>query len=248
MRRLILLLLFFVSVPAMAQGPLVLAASSMQEALTDAADIWTRAGHQRPVLSFAATSALARQVEGGAPADLFLSADAEWMDHVERRGRLRPGTRRVLATNRLVLVLARSAGNPVRSRSAILRQLKAGPLALADPDAVPAGRYARQALESLGLWRDVEGRLARAENVRAALALVERGAAPMGVVYATDWRASDVVIFAGAFPRGSHAPIEYHAARLASSRHAEAAAFLGFLSSSAGQRALRRHGFGPPTP
>lgn len=231
---------------AQERGPLVLAASSLQEALNEAADRWASLRHPRPVLSFAASSALARQVEAGAPADLFLSADEEWMDHVQGKGLLRPGTRARLTENRLVLVA------PVASRVSLriargfplARALGGGRLALADPAAVPAGRYAREALVSLGAWTGVAGQIAAAENVRAALALVERGAAPLGIVYATDARASKAVRVVGVFPPASHRPITYPVALLKTSRNPQAEGFRRFLISREGRAILARHGFG----
>ena len=246
MIRWLTLLLLLLAAPAQAQprGPTVLAAASLQEALTEAAAAWERQGHPRPVLSFAASSALARQVRAGAPADLFASADEEWMDDLARAGALAPGTRATLAGNRLVVVTPRA--NRVRLRvSTLARTLAAGPLAMADPTAVPAGRYGRAALERLGAWAAVRGRVVRAENVRAALALVERGAAPYGIVYLTDASASPGVRVAGVFPASSHPPIRYPVARLRASRHPDAEGFRRFLLSPPGRAILARRGFTP---
>jgi molybdate transport system substrate-binding protein len=246
-RTVLLLLATFMATPLSAQqrAPVVLAAASMQEALNDAADAWTRQGHVRPVLAFASSSALARQVEAGAPADLFVSADVEWMDELEHRRLLATGTRAVLARGRLVVVAQPGAASINGLRSAALgRVLARGPLAMADPSSVPAGRYGQQALTRLGAWASVAPRVVRAENVRAALALVERGAAPYGIVYATDARASARVRVAGVFPASSHAPIVYPIARLARSRSGEGEGFRRFLLSSAGQVILARRGFG----
>ena len=230
------------------RGPLVLAAASLQESLTEAADAWAAQGHARPVLSFAASSALARQIMAGAPADLFLSADEPWMDAVQKAGLLRAGTRTTLLGNRLVLIAP--AGSRVRLTPArgfpIARALGGGRLAVADPDAVPAGKYAKAALTSLGLWRGVAGRLAPAENVRAAMALVERGAAPLGIVYATDAKASRAVRVVGTFPASSHPPIRYPVAVLKASRHKDAAAFRAFLLSRQARAIFARHGFSAP--
>ena len=230
------------------RGPLVLAAASLQESLTEAADAWAAKGHARPVLSFAASSALARQIMAGAPADLFLSADEPWMDAVQKAGLLRGGTRTTLLGNRLVLIAP--VGSRVRLTPArgfpIARALGVGRLAVADPDAVPAGKYAKAALTSLGVWRGVAGRLAPAENVRAAMALVERGAAPLGIVYATDAKASRAVRVVGAFPASSHPPIRYPVAVLKASRHKDATAFRAFLLSRQARAIFARHGFSAP--
>lgn len=235
-----------ISAQAAERPPLVLAAASLQDALNQAADDWARRGHARPVLSFAASSALARQIGSGAPADLFISADEPWMDDVARKGLIAPRTRQTLLGNRLALIAP--AGRPVRL--AIRRGFPiatalggSGRLAIADPDAVPAGKYGKAALTSLAVWPAVSNRLARAENVRAALALVERGEAPLGIVYATDARASRQVQLVGLFPATSHPPITYPIARLKSSRNPAGEAFRRFLLSARGKAIFARHGF-----
>ncbi|MDR6787898.1 molybdate transport system substrate-binding protein [Sphingomonas sp. BE138] len=241
-----LLALVTITGPAAAQkpGPLVLAAASLQEAMTDAADAWAKAGHARPRLSFAASSALARQIVAGGRADLFASADSDWMDEVGKRGLIAPGTRVVLARNRLVVVSRAGLPRVVATKGAALaRILGGGALAMADPDSVPAGKYGREALTRLGAWDAVAPRVVRAENVRAALALVERGAAPYGIVYATDARAAPGVQLAGVFPTRSHASIVYPIARLRTAGDAEAEGFRRFLLSRAGQAILARRGF-----
>ena len=226
-------------------GPVVLAASSLQESLGAAADAWVAKGRERPVLSFAGSSALARQLQTGAPADLFISADEEWMDAVEAEGLLRPGSRQDLVGNALVLIAPQGGARSVDLTDGSLpAALGSGYLAMADPDAVPAGKYGKAALVDLGLWDDVEGRIARAENVRAALALVESGEAPLGIVYATDAAASDAVRVVARFPAGSHPPIRYPVAVLAASDDPEAEAFARFLASGEGQAIFARHGFG----
>jgi len=230
------------------KGPMVLAAASLQESLEAVADEWASQGHARPVLSFAGSSALARQVEQGAPGDLFLSADEEWMDELEARGLLRPGTRATLLGNTLVLVapalskVAVSFADPAGFSAALGK----GPLAMADPDAVPAGKYGKAALEKLGLWASVRSKVASAENVRAALALVESGEAPLGVVYATDAKASAKVRVVATFPEGSHPPILYPVAVLKGSTHADAAGFRAFLAGSEARAVFARYGFTAP--
>jgi molybdate transport system substrate-binding protein len=230
------------ALPAAAQrsdGPLVLAAASLQESMTEAADAWAKRGHARPVISFAASSVLARQASAGAQADLFVSADQEWMDYLDQRAMLAPGTRAPFLGNRLVLVARADAPAERRPLAAMLR----GRIAVADPASVPAGRYAEAALRKLKLWDAAAPQLVRAENVRAALALVERGAAPYGIVYATDARASARVRVAGAFPQSSHPPIVYPLARLKSSTHPDAEGFRRFLLSREGHAIFTRHGF-----
>jgi molybdate transport system substrate-binding protein len=234
--------LCLIAIPAAAQrgdGPLVLAAASLQESMTTAADAWARKGFRRPVVSFAASSVLARQVAAGGRADLFVSADVEWMDDLDRRAMLAPGTRTPFLGNRLVLVARADTPAPRRPLAAMLR----GRIAVADPASVPAGRYAEAALRRLRLWNAAAPRLVRAENVRAAMALVERGAAPYGIVYATDARASARVRVAGVFPQSSHPPIVYPLARLRSSTHPEAERFRQFLLSDEGRAIFTRYGF-----
>jgi molybdate transport system substrate-binding protein len=246
-RRLILLLLAVLLGGAMSapKPPLVLAASSLQESMTAAADAWAAKGHARPVISFAASSALARQAAAGAPADLFVSADEEWMDDLQKRGLLVAGTRADLVGNRLVLVASVSDGRGVRLGAVtnLVAMLGDGRLAMADPASVPAGRYGKAALEKIGVWRQVEGKVVRAENVRAALALVERGAARFGIVYATDARASKLVRIAGMFPPGTHPPIRYPLARLKASTSPDAEGFRRFLLSGEGRAIFARYGF-----
>jgi len=230
------------------KGPVVLAAASLQEAMTEASDAWVKAGHAAPTLSFAGSSALARQVESGARADIFVSADEEWMDELERQGRLREGTRQTLFGNEIVVVAPKgsrtkvSLDDPATLRSA----LGDGRLAMADPEAIPAGRYGKGALETLGLWQGLSARIAPTENVRAALALVERGQAPLAVVYATDTLASDNVETVARFPVTSHPPIRYPAAILGSSTNPDAGAFLDFLKSDEARQIFIRHGFTIP--
>jgi len=244
-----LVLFLAAAAPAHAQrkGPLVLAAASLQEALTEAASAWAARGNPRPVLSFAASSALARQIEAGAPADIFISADGPWMDAVEKKGLLRPGTRVSFLGNSLALIAP--AGRPgtlaIRPGFPLARALGTGRLAMADPNSVPAGRYGRAALTSLGVWNAVQSKIAQAENVRAALALVERGAAPLGIVYATDARASKRVRLVGTFPASSHPPILYPLAMLRASRNPAAEPFRRFLLSRQGKAIFARHGFSP---
>ena len=228
-----------------AKPPLVLAAASLHDALGALADGWAARGHPRPVLAFAASSALARQVAAGAPADLFISADVQWMDDLAARQLIDPASRAVLAGNQLVLIAP--AGSRLRLRAApgfaLAAALGQGRLALADPDAVPAGIYARQALTSLGVWPAVAGRIARAENVRAALALVARGAAPLGVVYVTDARAEPRVQVVATFPAASHPPIVYPLARLTSATSPDAEPFRRYLLSAEARAITARFGF-----
>ena len=230
-----------------AHRPLVvLAAASLQEALTAQADAWARQDHPHPIVSFAASSALARQVQSGAPADLFFSADEAWMDRLEKSGALRQGTRRDMLTNSLVLVAPKASRTSIvlSDPASLVAALGDGKLAMADPDAVPAGRYGKAALEHVKAWNLLSGKVAAAENVRAALKLVETGEAPLGIVYATDAAASPKVRVVATLPHDSHPPIRYPVAILAASKNPQAKSFEAFLGSPAGQAIFRRHGFG----
>ncbi|RZT53256.1 molybdate transport system substrate-binding protein [Sphingomonas sp. BK036] len=229
---------------AQARPPLVLAAASLQESLTAAANAWARQGHVKPTISFAASSALARQVEAGAPADLFVSADEDWMNALAKKKLIVARTRVTFLGNRLVVAAAAgsSVRIPVRPPAALVRVLTAGPLAMADT-AVPAGKYGQASLEALGVWTQVAPKVVRAENVRATLALVERGATPLGIVYATDAKASAKVRIAGIFPERTHPAITYPIARLSTSTNPEAEAFRRFLVSRAGKAIFVRYGF-----
>ncbi|MDE2341635.1 MAG: molybdate ABC transporter substrate-binding protein, partial [Alphaproteobacteria bacterium] len=169
------------------KAPLVLAAASLQESLNAIADRWANAGHVRPVIALAASSQLARQIEAGAPADLFISADEQWMDDVAAHGQIVPSTRLNLVGNALVLIAPVHAPQHVNLKygASILSLLGGGRLAMADPDAVPAGIYGKAAMQNLGLWNSVRNRVAKGANVRSALLLVDREEAPLGIVYAT---------------------------------------------------------------
>ncbi len=247
-RLLLSILAPLVATPVLAQSnpPLVLAAASLQESMTAAADAWARQGHPRPIISFAASSALARQVEAGGDADLFVSADQAWMDALAAKRLIVASTRVTFLGNRLVVVAAKTNAVriPVRPPAALARVLAAGPLAMADAP-VPAGKYAEVALRTLGVWTAVAPHVVRGDSVRAALTLVERGAAPLGIVYATDARASHTVRIAGVFPAASHPAITYPVARLASSKNPEGEAFRRFLIGARGKAIFARYGFTP---
>jgi molybdate transport system substrate-binding protein len=230
------------------QHLLVFAAASTRDALEAVARLWQAQGHARVRFSFAASSALARQLEQGAPADLFVSADGDWMDYVRRQGLVRGDTVRPLLGNRLVLVAP--AGDPaanlaLRPGVDLAAALAGGRLAVADVRSVPAGRYARAALESLGAWPAVKSRLSMSENVRVALALVARGEAPLGIVYESDAHADPRVRVVDVFPADSHPPIRYPVAIMRASRNAEAQGFYDHLRSAAAAAAFRDHGFSP---
>jgi len=233
--------------PGFAAPPLVLAAASLQESLNAAAEAWAARHHQRPILSFASSSALAKQVDAGAPADIFISADELWMDDVARHGLVRAGTRVSFLANRLVLVAPAASAKPVAIGSGfpLAWLLGNGKLAMGEVNSVPAGKYGKEALTRLRVWDAVASHVAGADNVRSALALVERGEAPYGIVYATDAYASKQVAIVGIFPQTSHAPIRYPIALLTASTSPDAEGFRRFLVSGAGKAIFRRYGFQP---
>ncbi|MHC4948071.1 MAG: molybdate ABC transporter substrate-binding protein [Planctomycetota bacterium] len=224
----------------------VLAATSATDVVTEAARAFEARTGTRVVLSFAASSTLARQIEQGAPADVFLSASAEWMEEADRRGLLEPGSTRAVASNRLVLVAPR--GQPIEvsfnSGHDFARAFE-GSLALGDPTHVPAGIYARQALESYGWWADVADRVLPASDVRHALRLVALGEAGAAIVYATDVAATDAVTVIAEFPKTSHGPITYPVG-LCRGAGPEARRFIDFLAGAEARAIFARHSFAPP--
>ncbi len=222
----------------------VFAAASLTEAL-DALDGAFTAQTRIPVkTSYAASSVLAKQIEAGAPADVFFSADHQWMDYLEQRQLLRAGTRRDVLGNALVLIAPADSTVQLKIAPgfALAAALGDGRLASADPDSVPAGLYARAALVKLGVWDSVQSHLARAENVRAALAYVARGEAPLGIVYLTDAQAEKRIRIVDVFPEDTHPPILYPAAATARAR-AQAQKYLEFLSGPEAREIFRRYGF-----
>jgi molybdate transport system substrate-binding protein len=222
----------------------VFAAASLKDALDENVRAYRARTGDRIAVSYAASSALARQIEAGAPADVFVSADLDWMDYLEKRRLIKPGTRKNVLGNRLVLIAPREsrASVDIRPGFALAGLLGNGRLAMADPDAVPAGKYGKASLEALGVWKDVRSKVAAAENVRAALVLVARGEAPLGIVYRTDAVADPRVKIVGTFPESSHPPIVYPIAVTAAGKPA-AEAFLRWLSRPEAQAIFAKHGF-----
>lgn len=227
----------------------VFAAASMKESLDEAAAAYETASGQPVRVSYAASSALARQIEQGAPADVFVSADQDWMDYLQQRNLLDVASRRNLLGNSLVLIApAGSAARAVALKPGLdLRPLLGdGRIALALTASVPAGKYAKAAFTSLGMWPALSPRVAETENVRAALMLVARGEAPLGVVYASDARAEPRVRVLGTFPASTHPPIVYPVARLKAGTHPRAPDFLRWLQGPSAAAIFRRHGFTLP--
>jgi molybdate transport system substrate-binding protein len=230
-----------------AEGPvLVFAAASLTDVLEEIDAAFTASTGVHVRASYAASSVLAKQIEAGAPADIFLSADKEWMDYLESHQLLKDGSRRDLLGNQLVLIAP--ASSPVQLKLVrgmdLAGALKGGRLASGDPDSVPAGIYARQALTQLGAWEAIADHLVRAENVRAALAYVARGEAPLGIVYRTDALAEKRVRIVDTFPGSSHPPINYPVARTLQS-NPDARRYSDFLLSEAGRAIFTKYGFVP---
>ncbi|MGA3005081.1 MAG: molybdate ABC transporter substrate-binding protein [Acetobacteraceae bacterium] len=246
MRFLYVLLVLLLPLTAQAQQVTVFAAASLTDAMKDISAKWAAAGHKPLVMSFGSSSTLARQIEQGAPANVFASADEKWMDYLAQKNLIVADTRKDLLGNDLVLVV--SADKPMHvtiNKSFNLMGLLGanGRLATGDPAHVPVGIYAEQALKKLGMWDSVSPRLARTEDVRAALLLVERGEAPAGIVYATDAAVSKAVMVAGTFPADSHDPVSYPFAVTKSGDTPEARALLQFLSSPPARAVFVQRGF-----
>jgi molybdate transport system substrate-binding protein len=233
---------------AYAQTVTVFAAASLKDALDEIDGINQKRGGLKAVISYASSSALAKQVENGAPADLFISADLDWMDYLAKRNLIKADSRTNLLRNEIVLIAPADskASITIGPKFPLAAQLGTGRLAMGDPDHVPAGRYGKAALEALEVWPSVADKIARAENVRAALLFVSRGEAPFGIVYRTDAAADKKVRIVGAFPANSHPPIVYPAAMLAGGRNAAAAEqYFSLLKSSEALGVFRKHGFVP---
>jgi molybdate transport system substrate-binding protein len=223
---------------------LVFAAASLTDVLAELSARWEATAGVPVRLSFAASAVLARQIEAGGRADVFISADQEWMNYLQARDLLEPSTRRALVGNRLVLVAP--ADNATELRIApgfrLAAALGTGRLATGDPDTVPVGRYARSALVTLGVWDQIQPRLVRADNVRSAMMFVARGETPLGIVYATDALADSRVRIVDTFPAGSHPPITYPAAATRGARNI-AVRYLGFLAGAGARDTWRKFGF-----
>lgn len=246
------LLLLMMALPLRAEPLTVFAAASLKNAFDEIAVLYTEETGQSVVFSYAGTSVLARQIEQGAPADVFAAANVDWVDYLEALGALDPASTIPFASNALVLIAPASASAsfdmPLDLTSAddLLAALgQYGRLAVALVDAVPAGIYAREAMEGLGIWEALAPRLAQSDNVRSALFLVARGEAPLGIVYASDALADPNVHVVTQFPADSHSLITYSASRNANIGMRDAESFLSYLTSNAAQSILADHGFLP---
>jgi molybdate transport system substrate-binding protein len=224
----------------------VFAAASLTNVLQQLGDSFTKDTSIPVRFSFAASSALARQIENGSPADVFFSADLEWMDYLQTRNLIQRDSRRDVLGNRLVLIAPAESKIQltIQPHFQLVAALGKGRLATGDPDSVPAGRYAREALTTLGIWNEAADRLVRADSVRSALAFVDRGEAPLGIVYETDALIDKRVRVVDIFPENSHLPIVYPIA-LTTAAKAEAGGFVQYLRGPAGAVAFKAYGFTP---
>jgi molybdate transport system substrate-binding protein len=246
MRFLLALCLLLAPLAARAQELTVFAAASLTDAMKDVSAQWAKDVHQPLRLSFGASSTMARQIEQGAPANLFASADEKWMDYLADKKLIAADTRRDLLGNDLVLVVPADKPQHVTVGPGFDLLGLLGPngrIATGDPAHVPVGLYAEQALKKLGLWDAVQPRLARTDDVRAALLLVERGEAPAGIVYATDAAVSKGVMVAGVFPANSHDPVSYPFAVVKSGDTPEARALMTFLAGPDARAIFDKRGF-----
>jgi molybdate transport system substrate-binding protein len=224
----------------------VFAAASLTNALQELGDGFTRETSISVRFSFASSAALARQIENGSPADIFFSADLEWMDYLQTRNLIRRDTRHDVLGNRLVLIAPADSKIQLKiePQFPLAATLGKGRLATGDPDSVPVGRYAREALTTLGVWNGVADRLVRADSVRSALAFVDRGEAPLGIVYETDALIDKHVRVVGVFPANSHLPIVYPIAMTLAAKP-EAARFVAYVRGPAGDAVFKAYGFSP---
>jgi len=224
----------------------ILAAASLKNALDEASTAWTRQTGRATRISYASSAALARQVEGGIPADIFISADVPWMDYVAERKLIKPASRFDFLGNQIVLIAAKASRIDLKiDKGFNLRGALGndGRLAMGSVEAVPAGKYGKAALEHLGVWPSVSDRVAQAENVRMALTLVSRGEAPLGIVYTTDAASDPAVRVVGTFPPDSHPAIIYPMALLSSSTNPDAQAFVDYLKTPAAKPFFEKQGF-----
>jgi molybdate transport system substrate-binding protein len=231
--------------PATPETPvIVFAAASLKNVLDAIESVWEKQSGQSVRIAYAASSTLAKQLEAEAPAQIFISADTDWMDYVAAKGLIKEDSRRDLVGNRLVLVAPKASTSAIdlKQGADLGKALDGGRLAVGATGSVPAGKYAKAALEKLGMWSSVSGKLAESESVRAALLLVSRGEAPLGIVYASDAVSDPNVKVVGTFPEDSHPPIIYPAA-LTKNAGPAAAAFLGFVLSAKAASVFEANGF-----
>jgi molybdate transport system substrate-binding protein len=241
----------FVLAPSYVQahdkGPVIFAAASLKDALDAVNTAWVKNGGKQAVISYAASSTLAKQIEEGAPADIFISADEDWMNYLAEKKLINEASRIDLLGNDLVLIAPKDStvSTEIVPSFPLDKLLGDGKLAMANTESVPAGKYGKAALTKLGVWDSVKGKIAQADNVRAALQLVSRGEAPLGIVYGTDAKADPNVKVLGVFPEDSHPPIVYPIAVLAKATNTDARGFEDFLKGSVAKSVFEAQGFKP---
>ncbi|HWE72021.1 MAG TPA: molybdate ABC transporter substrate-binding protein [Stellaceae bacterium] len=237
--------LFVMAPAALADDVLIFAAASLKNALDDAITNYTKSGAPAPKVSYGSSGALAKQIDSDAPADIFISADPDWMNDVQKNAKIKTDTRFDFLGNVLVLVEPADSTKTVdiKPNFPLATMLGNEKLSMADPDSVPAGMYGKAALQKLGVWNAVEPKVARAQDVRGALLFVSRKEAPFGIVYQTDAAAEKGVKIAGVFPADTYPPITYPAAITASSKNPDAAKFFAYLKSDAAKPFFSKQGF-----
>jgi molybdate transport system substrate-binding protein len=232
---------------AQAQGGdvVVFAAASLKNALDAINAQWQKETGKKASISYGASPSLAKQIEHAAPTHMFISADLDWMDYVAQKNLIKPETRSNLLGNRVVLIAHKDKAQPIDIKPGfdVAKALGDGRLSMANIDSVPAGKYGKAALEKLGVWSSVSSKIAQAENVRAALLLVSRGEAPLGIVYQTDAAADPNVKIIGTFPEDTHPPIVYPIALTATATHPDAPAFLEYIKSGKAKPLFEAQGF-----
>jgi molybdate transport system substrate-binding protein len=223
----------------------VFAASSLKNALDAVSASWKADTAKETTLTYAASNALAKQIEAGAPADIFVSADLTWMKYLTDKNLISKGSDIQLLGNEIILVAPKDSKIELKIENGfkLADAVGTGKLAMANVESVPAGKYGKAALEKLGVWASVEGKVAQTENVRAALKLVDLGEAPLGIVYATDAKSDSGVKVVGTFPADSHAPIIYPAGIVAASKNPDASEFLKYLQSDKAKAIFVAQGF-----
>jgi molybdate transport system substrate-binding protein len=233
--------------PAKAQGGdlVIFAAASLKNALDSVNAQWQKETGKKATISYASSPALAKQIEQGAPAQMFISADLDWMDYATSKNLIKADTRSNLLGNRIVLIAPKDKAQPIEIKPGfdLAKILGDGRMSMANVDSVPAGKYGKAALEKLGVWASVSNKIAQAENVRAALLLVSRGETSAGIVYQTDAAADSNVKIIGTFPEDTHPPIVYPIALTANATHPDAAAFLAYIKSAGAKPLFESQGF-----
>ena len=232
--------------PGEPRGPVIFAASSLQEPLEAIAEEWVATGGDPPIFSFASSATLARQIQNGSPADIFISADTQWTDYLRIVGRLPPDATAPIAANSLVVAQSIRGNSSLKTTDVSDALRQAGSIATGDPDTVPLGRYARQALEQAALWDMVSPRIIGASSSSAALKLVLLGEAEIGILYASDAARRGDLRVLNTIAQSDHDPIIYQAVQLPGSAHPDAARFVDLLQSAESRSIFGNRGFARP--